>query len=210
MKKRNGNGQFIKTTGSTTYKKVMYGGINMQEHQRNFCIIMGINKIPKGFIIHHIDKNKKNNDIDNLALMTITAHNRIHSHKPWNKGLNTKDSEKWNNTIKKAVEHRKSNYVAIKGKEVYELKLTGITLIEVAKKLGITRETAGRRLRVYLEHKKLIDPSQKNKIDRFNRIKELRYSKGLPWEKVGEIMKIDGNLARRFYKRFLNIKTKLV
>lgn len=42
-------------------------------------------KIPKGMIVHHIDFNKENNDIDNLELMTIDEHNKIH-----HKGLDFK------------------------------------------------------------------------------------------------------------------------
>jgi len=207
---KNKKGQFIKTTGATRYKKVQYLGKSMDEHRRNFCIILGIKEVPKGFVVHHLDKNRKNNDINNLSLMTTAAHNKLHSHKPWNKGLTVKDNEKWNNTIKKAIKSRKGHYVAIKGKEVYELKLTGITLIEVAKRLNITRETAGRRLKSYLNYYKLIHPEEAKRIDKFNKIKKLRYSKGLSWNKVGIEMSADGNLLRRFYKNFININSKNV
>jgi len=120
---RNEYGQFITQGKDTKYKAVQYVGQRMSEHQRSFCIALGIDKIPHGFVVHHLDKNPRNNDINNLALLTITAHNRIHSHEPWNKGLNTRDSEKWNKTIQKAVATRKGNYLATKGMEVYELNL---------------------------------------------------------------------------------------
>lgn len=32
----------------------------------------------KGMVVHHIDLDKTNNDIDNLALMTNSAHARLH------------------------------------------------------------------------------------------------------------------------------------
>lgn len=35
-------------------------------------------EIPEGFQIHHIDGDKPNNDIDNLAMMTDTAHQKLH------------------------------------------------------------------------------------------------------------------------------------
>lgn len=35
-------------------------------------------KIPEGFQVHHIDGDKSNNSIDNLALMTTTAHQKLH------------------------------------------------------------------------------------------------------------------------------------
>lgn len=36
-------------------------------------------KIPKYHVIHHIDGNHKNNSIDNLQMMTLSEHTRLHS-----------------------------------------------------------------------------------------------------------------------------------
>src|ERR1039458_968444 len=35
--------------------------------------------IPEGYLVHHIDKNKQNNDIENLQLVTPENHQKIHS-----------------------------------------------------------------------------------------------------------------------------------
>lgn len=35
-------------------------------------------KIPKGYVIHHKDGNKKNNTVGNLQLMTRAAHKKLH------------------------------------------------------------------------------------------------------------------------------------
>lgn len=35
--------------------------------------------IPEGYEIHHIDQNKKNNDLENLTCVTVSDHQRIHS-----------------------------------------------------------------------------------------------------------------------------------
>lgn len=35
--------------------------------------------IPENYEIHHIDHNKKNNDLENLKLVTVSDHQRIHS-----------------------------------------------------------------------------------------------------------------------------------
>lgn len=157
---KNEKGQFKITTGynDKRYKVVQYLGKRINEHRRNFCIVLGIKDIPKGFVIHHLDKNKKNNDINNLCLLTITAHNRIHSHSAWNKGITTKESEKWNEAIKKAVHSRKMSYVANKGKEVFELRETGLSFIDIAKRLMISRETASHRYHTYIKYNKIINP----------------------------------------------------
>lgn len=43
---------------------------------------------PKGYILHHIDENEDNQDIDNLQMMTRAEHNRLHKKgKHWKKKL---------------------------------------------------------------------------------------------------------------------------
>lgn len=47
-------------------------------HHIVICKALGLTEIPKGFCVHHIDENKTNNELTNLALMTTSAHMRLH------------------------------------------------------------------------------------------------------------------------------------
>ena len=47
-------------------------------HSVVMCKALGITEIPKGFTIHHIDGDKHNNDISNLALLANGAHTKLH------------------------------------------------------------------------------------------------------------------------------------
>lgn len=47
-------------------------------HHVVFCQALGITGIPQGFAVHHIDGDPYNNEIHNLALVTIKGHARIH------------------------------------------------------------------------------------------------------------------------------------
>ena len=149
---RNKEGQFIETTGSRVYKGVQYHGVRMSLHQKLFCISLGIDKIPEGFIVHHIDENKKNDDINNLALITITAHNRIHSHSPWNKGLTLED-KKWGEAHKKGIKVRLDNYIKL-CKRTVELQAIGKKLREIAIEQGISRRQVSDRIKKYKQYVK--------------------------------------------------------
>lgn len=52
-------------------------------HHKVFCEACGLDRVPKGFVIHHVDCNKANNDLENLALLTDRAHQRLHSLADW-------------------------------------------------------------------------------------------------------------------------------
>ena len=144
----NEKGQFVKTTGSTMYKKVQYKEKSMGEHDRVMCIALGIYFIPKGLLVHHLDGNKKNNDINNLALITLTAHNRIHCHSPWNKNLKAGLSKKWDDAKKLAQESRFKTFLP-KFKEAFELQNSGKKLREIALIQGTSRRQVSDRIKRY-------------------------------------------------------------
>lgn len=54
------------------------GCMHVFEHHIVICESLGITEIPSGFHVHHIDKDKVNNAINNLALLTAEAHRRLH------------------------------------------------------------------------------------------------------------------------------------
>lgn len=47
-------------------------------HHAVMCQYLGITEIPSNFVVHHIDGNKKNNDISNLCLLQMGAHTKLH------------------------------------------------------------------------------------------------------------------------------------
>lgn len=54
-------------------------------------------KIPTGFHIHHIDKNKSNNDISNLSIISASDHSKLHM---------TEERRKWASENAKKYQHR--------------------------------------------------------------------------------------------------------
>ena len=145
-------GRFQTTTDTTKYKMVQFNNQRMSAHAREMCIALNIQKIPKGMIVHHIDENKRNNDIHNLAVMSITAHNRIHAHEPWNKGMDKGKNIKWDNTLVKIRESREKFYLN-KFKKANDLYKQGKTHQEIAEIMGVKRTTIGLRIKRYKELK---------------------------------------------------------
>lgn len=58
-------------TGRKTQKHVFV-------HHLVLCKWAGITAMPKGWNGHHCDKNKNNNDLSNLVLLTAAAHTKLH------------------------------------------------------------------------------------------------------------------------------------
>lgn len=62
--------------------------------------------IPKGYVIHHRDGNKKNNEIDNLEMMNNVEHLRLH-----NIGRKKTEEQKQKNT---GMKHYRAALISIK------------------------------------------------------------------------------------------------
>ena len=54
------------------------GSKHVFEHHIVVCLGMGLTCVPKGWCVHHCDLNKMNNSFDNLVLMTLGDHTRLH------------------------------------------------------------------------------------------------------------------------------------
>lgn len=49
------------------------------QHTLVMCEAIGLTELPRGFVVHHIDRDRANNDPSNLALMTMAAHSKLHA-----------------------------------------------------------------------------------------------------------------------------------
>lgn len=54
-------------------------GGRVYEHILVYCEHNGYGEIPKGMVVHHLDEDKQNNHPDNLILISIQDHRRIHA-----------------------------------------------------------------------------------------------------------------------------------
>jgi len=61
------------------------------KHHKVMCQHLGITEIPIGMCVHHIDEDKTNNDLSNLAYMTTSAHARLHMNMHKGVTLNSKE-----------------------------------------------------------------------------------------------------------------------
>ena len=152
---RDKKGQFKATTGSTKYKNIQFKGNRMGEHRKRMMLKMDIEVIPNGFVVHHVDGNKLNNNVDNLLLLTHSEQNLLHAkdRKTCNKGLTVKGSLKIHDLIKKATISRGKGYI-LRCKPIYDMREKGMTITNIAKDCNITRSTVSKRI---IDYKNLIN-----------------------------------------------------
>lgn len=154
--KRNVKGQFVYTTGGGIYKRRIINGKNLQSSRYTWEQYYG-KKIPKGYVIHHINGNKQDDRIENLECMSYLKHNGIHAHSPWNEGI------KINRTTHPNMGHFQKHTEETKNKitkywkdkmlpsmvEIDKLKRDGLTNVQVGEKLNLTANCVLSRWKKY-------------------------------------------------------------
>jgi len=147
---------FISLTNQR-YDRCLFNNKMASVHRREMCLALNLKELPKTFIVHHIDGDTHNNNIDNLALMSHFAHNRLHSHEAWNKGITVKTNKKWRETINKVQDARNKTFLK-RFEETYKLKQeTGLSNIKLGEMLNITRNAVANRIKKYEQCKKTTD-----------------------------------------------------
>jgi hypothetical protein len=70
------NTQYFKSWNNNKYPLIKVNGILIQEHR--YMGKLKFHDIPKGMVIHHINGDKKDNREENLQLMNLSEHIKLH------------------------------------------------------------------------------------------------------------------------------------
>ena len=65
------------------------------QHHVEICLGLGITCVPKGWCVHHVDRNPHNNSFSNLVLCTTGDHRRLHRHFEGATTISKESTLKW-------------------------------------------------------------------------------------------------------------------
>lgn len=71
------------------------GSHHVFQHHVVVCEAEDMTQIPKGFVVHHCDKNPQNNSYDNLLLMRMEEHSAWHSSQEGATTISKESTAKW-------------------------------------------------------------------------------------------------------------------
>jgi hypothetical protein len=64
-------------------------------HSLVVCENLGLTEIPKGWVVHHCDINPYNNSFDNLVMITMSDHTRLHRYLAGATTISKESTLKW-------------------------------------------------------------------------------------------------------------------
>ncbi len=164
---RDNLGRFKVTNGNQKYKRVQRNGKIKQLH---VLIWEEHNKkeLPIGWVVHHKNKDKKDNRIENLESMPLSEHTKMHFEEyykdkdVWNKGLPREQQPNYGRRYKfKESSKRKQkcswfNKYLDSNIEIWKLKDNGKTPTQISKELNLTTHQVNHRWKGFT---KVINPS---------------------------------------------------
>ena len=136
------------------YKAKRVNGKKVDEHRFIMEQLIG-RKLKRTEVVHHIDGDKSNNNINNLQLMTLSEHTRIHK---LNHNVSEKTREKLKNSLKGRPSHTRNKTkediikIALKYKEIQSYR-------QVDRFFGLANGTTGKIIKGknYKEFKQIIN-----------------------------------------------------
>jgi len=103
--------------------------------------------VQKGEVIHHIDENPFNNSIENLQLMTISEHTKLHNPRDYSRfGISaTENKLTWNRLYKREKYGHKARRMTNElFNKIQQLLSSGLSQTEIAKQTGFNQSIISR------------------------------------------------------------------